>query len=115
VTLVKSMCSSRIGVFRFLNLIKVRVAPVSNKKLVFFRLASYMGKVTKSKPVFARKFPRICVILYSHTSRDVLVLVTSSSSSSLLLNEESESLRFFLLFTRAVVCSCGFLLLFGFC
>jgi len=117
VTPVKTMRSTRIGVssFKFLNLIKVSVAPVSNKKLVFSRFAFCMGKVTKSKPVFAREFLCICVTLYSRANCDVLVFDTFSSSS-LLLNEESKlSLRFFYFFTKTVVYSYGFLILFGLC
>jgi len=74
-----------------------------------------MGKVTKSKLVFAREFPCICVTLYFRAGRNVLVLGTSSSSLLLLKEgEESESsLRFSFLFIRVVVC-CGFLL-FGLC
>jgi len=53
----------------------------------FFLILLPVLVVIKSKSMFAREFPCICIILYSHAGRDVLVF-DNSSSSSLLLSDE---------------------------
>jgi len=86
---VKTMYSSRISAssFKFLNFIRVSIAPVSNKKLLFLFFFVWIASLSLN-PCLSVIYSFICVTSYSRADCDVSVF--NISSLLLLLNEKSE-------------------------